>query len=116
MWTQAYDPFDNMLLSVLAAAIPIVVLLAAIGILEVRAHVPALVGLGCALAVATLVFGMPLRAASSAALFGAAFGLMPAGCKQPHSRSANGHDVLDGRCFSSRSRRKTSRWHWGRRN
>ena len=54
MWSQGYDPFSSMVLSTAVAAIPVVVLLGAIGILEVRAHIAALLGLLAAFAVAVL--------------------------------------------------------------
>ena len=59
MWSQGYDPFSSMVLSTAVAAIPVVVLLGAIGILEVRAHIAALLGLLAAFAVAVLAFDMP---------------------------------------------------------
>jgi lactate permease len=79
MWAQVYDPFGNMYLSTLAAALPVVVLLGAIGIFEVRAHVAALLGLAAALLVAITGFGMPAHMAARAAGYGAAFGLLPIG-------------------------------------
>ncbi|HVZ03834.1 L-lactate permease [Hyphomicrobium sp.] len=79
MWSQAYDPFGNMLLSTAVAALPVFVLLGAIGLFEVRAHVAALLGLGTALLVAILAYGMPMRMAGLAAGYGAAFGLLPIG-------------------------------------
>ncbi len=79
MWSQVYDPFGSMVLSTLVAAIPIVVLLGAIGLFEIRAHIAALLGLVAALAVAILAFGMPAPMAAAAAGYGAAFGLLPIG-------------------------------------
>ena len=78
-WAQNYDPFGNGLLSALVAATPIVVLLGAIGLFHVRAHIAALMGLGAGLAVAVLAFGMPAGLAVRAAGFGAAYGLLPIG-------------------------------------
>jgi lactate permease len=79
MWSQVYDPFGSMLLSTVVASLPVVVLLGGIGILELRAHVAALVGLAAALAVAILAYGMPAHMAVLAALYGGAFGLLPIG-------------------------------------
>ena len=79
MWSQGYDPFGSMVLSTAVAAIPVVVLLGAIGILEVRAHIAALLGLLAAFAVAVLAFDMPSQMAVMAALYGAGFGLLPIG-------------------------------------
>ena len=79
MWSQVYDPFANMPLSAVVAIIPVVVLLASIGLFEVRAHVAALLGLGAALLVAILAYGMPAKMAGMAAVYGAAFGLLPIG-------------------------------------
>src|SRR5258706_51173 len=66
-------------LSTAAAALPMVLLLVALGVLEWRAHRAALLGLVAALAVSTLVYGMPLGAASATALYGAAYGFLPIG-------------------------------------
>jgi len=79
IWSQVYDPFNNLILSTLAASIPVLVLLGAIGIFEMRAHLAALLGLITAMAVAIIGFGMPTGLASMSAVYGAAFGLMPIG-------------------------------------
>lgn len=79
MWSQVYDPFGNMLLSALVAAIPVFVLLGAIGIFEIRAHLAAALGLLAALLVATIGYGMPPPMAGMAAVYGAAFGFLPIG-------------------------------------
>ncbi|WP_295558535.1 L-lactate permease [uncultured Hyphomicrobium sp.] len=79
MWSQVYDPFGSVVLSTAVAAIPVVVLLGAIGVFEVRAHIAALLGLAAALAVAILAYGMPPHMAGLAAAYGAAFGLLPIG-------------------------------------
>lgn len=79
MWSQIYDPFGNMAVSTALAAVPIVVLLSAIGIFEVRAHIAALLGLVAALLVSIVGFGMPADKAGLAAAYGAAFGLLPIG-------------------------------------
>lgn len=79
MWSQVYDPFHNMILSAAVASAPVLVLLGAIGIFEVRAHIAAILGLAAALAVATIAYGMPPQMAGMAAVYGAAFGLLPIG-------------------------------------
>lgn len=79
MWSQVYDPFGNMGLSALIAALPVFVLLGSIALFEIRAHYAAILGLITALAVAILGFGMPADMAAKAAGYGAAFGLMPIG-------------------------------------
>lgn len=79
IWSQAYDPYGNMLISTLLASIPVIVLLGAIGILEMKAHWAALLGLISALFVAVVLFGMPAKMAGMSALYGAAFGLLPIG-------------------------------------
>lgn len=77
-WTQVYDPWEAPVLSTLMAATPIVVLLGLL-VLGVSAHRAALAGLGVSLAIAIWGYGMPVSAAGGAALFGAAFGLLPIG-------------------------------------
>ena len=79
MWPQSYDPFGNMLASTAVAAIPVVVLLGGIAILELRAHIAAALGLVAALLVAIVAYGMPPQMAGLAAAYGAAFGLLPIG-------------------------------------
>jgi lactate permease len=79
MWQQVYDPVDNVVLSTLLAALPVVVLLGSLAFLKVQAHVAALLGLAAALAVATLAFGMPASLAGATAVYGAAYGLLPIG-------------------------------------
>jgi lactate permease len=79
-YVQHYTPVaDNVILSALVAALPIVVLLGLLGLLRVKAHVAALAGLAASLLVAILVFGMPVGTAAAAATNGAAFGLFPIG-------------------------------------
>src|SRR5438093_9820091 len=78
-WTQVYDPLHNTFFSTLLAALPVVVLLGTIALLKVRIHYAALLGLGVALAVAVLIYGMPAKMAGATTLYGAAFGLFPIG-------------------------------------
>ena len=79
MWAQTYDPLGRPALSTALAALPVVVLLGAIGILHIRAHLAALLGLATALMVAIVPFGMPATMALATAGYGAAYGLLPIG-------------------------------------
>jgi len=79
MWSQVYDPLGDMALSTVVAAVPVAVLLGAIGLFEVRAHIAAFLGLIAALVVAIFAYGMPAEMAGLAAAYGAAFGLLPIG-------------------------------------
>jgi lactate permease len=78
-WVQVYDPLGHALLSTLAAAAPIVLLLVALAVLQWPASRAALAGLATALLVAIAVFGMPPSSAVAAALRGAAYGFFPIG-------------------------------------
>ena len=78
-WTQDYTPLGNLFFSALVAALPVVVLLGALAFFHVKAHIAALLGLVIALAIATLIYGMPAQMAGASALYGAAFGLLPIG-------------------------------------
>jgi lactate permease len=78
-WIQVYDPLGSPWLSTAAAALPIVLLLVTLGILEWRAHYAALAGLVSGLAIAIGIYGMPPAAALATAAYGAAYGLLPIG-------------------------------------
>src|SRR5262245_35838051 len=89
-WTQTYDPLGSALLSPLAGAVPVVVLLGLLASGRVSAPVAALAGLAAALLIAVFTFTPPEAASGSgvapwagtmlaAAGYGAAFGLLPIG-------------------------------------
>jgi lactate permease len=79
-WTQVYAPIaGSVLLSALVASLPVVVLLGLLAWGHVRAHLAALLGLATCIAVACIVYGMPLGLALRSAGYGAAFGLFPIG-------------------------------------
>src|SRR5574337_1649020 len=78
-WQQVYNPFGNMIISTLLAALPVVVLLVGLGILHLKAHWAAGAGLLTAFAVAVLGYGMPVGMAGNAALLGVLTGLLPIG-------------------------------------
>ena len=78
-WQQIYDPFGNMVISTLLAAIPVAVMLICLGFLHIKAHIAAGLGLLSALAIAILGYGMPAEMAGKAALLGGFTGLLPIG-------------------------------------
>ncbi|MFJ1471944.1 L-lactate permease [Massilia orientalis] len=79
VWQQVYDPFGSMVLSTLLAAIPVVVMLAALGFFHIKAHIAAALGLAAAFCVAVFAYSMPAAMAGKAALLGGFTGLLPIG-------------------------------------
>jgi len=79
VWQQIYDPFGNMFISTALAAIPVVVMLVALGFLHIKAHIAAGLGLLAAVAVAVFAYGMPADLAGRAAMYGGFTGLLPIG-------------------------------------
>ena len=78
-WQQIYDPFGNMIISTALAAIPVVVMLAALGFFHIKAHIAAGMGLVAAVLVAVFAYGMPAEMAGKAAMYGGFTGLLPIG-------------------------------------
>jgi lactate permease len=68
-----------MALSTLLAAIPVVVMLAALGFFHIKAHIAAALGLVAAFCVAVFAYSMPAAMAGKAALLGGFTGLLPIG-------------------------------------
>jgi lactate permease len=79
MWSQVYNPLHSIVLSALLAAVPVAVLLGALGVLHLKAHVAALLGLAASVAISIFEFGMPIQMSVMSAVYGAAYGLMPIG-------------------------------------
>jgi lactate permease len=80
IWTQVYSPVaNNLFISALVAAIPVILLLGALAFFHVKAHWAAVLGLASAWAVAVFVYGMPAKMATMSAVNGALFGLLPIG-------------------------------------
>jgi len=79
VWQQIYDPFGNMIISTVLAAVPVVVMLVALGFMHIKAHIAAGLGLLAAVAVAVFAYGMPVGMAGTAAMFGGFTGLLPIG-------------------------------------
>jgi len=76
-WMQGYNPAGFWQLSTLIAALPVVVLLGAMAILRLKAHIAAIAGLVTALVAAIAIFHMPARLAFTAAAYGAGYGVFP---------------------------------------
>lgn len=78
MWDQGYVPVAGSLgWSAAVAALPILVLLIALGVLRLSAWKSGLAGLVTAILLAALVYGMPWSLVLSSTAYGAAFGLFP---------------------------------------
>src|SRR6202162_6365197 len=79
MWNQVYNPFNNTVLSTLAAALPVVTLLALIASNKVKAHIAAVIALIVANLVAIFLFTMPAGLSLRATVLGAVTGFFPIG-------------------------------------
>jgi lactate permease len=80
MWSQIYAPVHNsIVLSALLAAVPVAVLLGALGFFHLKAHIAALLGLAASLLISVFEFGMPVQMSVMSAVYGAVYGLMPIG-------------------------------------
>ncbi|MEU4246821.1 L-lactate permease [Amycolatopsis sp. NPDC026612] len=77
MFIQDVTPLGSLGLSALVAVLPLATVLVLLGVVRMRAHHAALIGLLVALVVGVAAFGMPVVQAVSGALQGAAFGLWP---------------------------------------
>jgi lactate permease len=79
MWTQAFDPFQNLALSAAVAALPIVFLLWALVVRRMQGYVAGLLTVTLTVLIAIVVYGMPPHLAALAAMQGALYGLFPIG-------------------------------------
>ena len=79
MWSQVYNPFNNSVLSTVAAALPVVTLLVLIASNKVKAHIAAVVALIVANCVAIFIFTMPADMSLRATVLGAVTGFFPIG-------------------------------------
>ncbi|WP_329056493.1 L-lactate permease [Amycolatopsis sp. NBC_01488] len=77
MFVQDVTPLGSLGLSALVAVLPLATVLVLLGVVRLRAHHAALLGLLVALVVGIAAYGMPIVQAVSGALQGAAFGLWP---------------------------------------
>jgi lactate permease len=79
MWNQVYNPFNNSVLSTVAAALPVVTLLVLIASNKVKAHIAAVIALVVANLVAIFIFTMPADMSLRASALGAVTGFFPIG-------------------------------------
>jgi L-lactate transport len=78
MWDQVYTPIHGSLgLSATCAALPILVLLLALGVFRLSAWKSGLLGLIASIIVAVAVYGMPVNLVLRTTAYGATFGLFP---------------------------------------
>src|SRR5262245_7339480 len=78
MWQQNYEPIGGSLAaSTVFAVVPIVVLFVMLGVLRRPSWMAALSALASALMIALFAYGMPVKQALIAAIYGAAYGLFP---------------------------------------
>ncbi len=79
MWNQVYNPLNNVALSTIAAAVPVVTLLVLIASGKVKAHVAAIIALLLTNLVAIFLFTMPAHMSIRASLLGIVTGFFPIG-------------------------------------
>src|ERR1041384_7911522 len=72
-WIQNYNPLGFRLLSTLAAAVPVTLLFYLLAIRRVAAHKAAAIAFGVALALSSVVFGMPIIMVAGTAALGLSF-------------------------------------------
>ena len=75
-WTQNYDPLNAWPLSTAVAALPVLTLFFVLIVLKRRVWESALAGMLMAVAIATLVFGMPAQLVGESVILGVVFGLV----------------------------------------
>ncbi len=79
MWNQVYNPFNNAVLSTIAAAVPVVTLLVLIASGKVKAHIAAIIAVILTNLIAIFIFTMPVNMSIRASLLGVVAGFFPIG-------------------------------------
>ena len=74
IWTQNYNPLSSAWLSTAAAALPVTVLFYLLAVKKLHAHKAAIYALGVSIAIAALVFRMPVAMVAGAAAHGVVYG------------------------------------------
>ncbi|GAB4044344.1 L-lactate permease [Spirosoma litoris] len=76
-WIQVIDPLNNIALSVLVAAVPIIFIFWALIIKKMKGYQASLIAIVIATVIAILVYGMPIKLAVLSIGHGALYGLFP---------------------------------------
>jgi lactate permease len=76
-WTQVYDPMNNLALSALFAAIPIIVIFYLLAIRRTPGQIAGAVAVASAVLVSILIYKMPVGLALTATGMGALYGIFP---------------------------------------
>ena len=77
MWNQVYDPFGNIWLSALVAAIPIIFFILAMTIFKMKGYVAAISSVAVAAIVAIFVYNMPVLKVVGSSVHGIFTGIYP---------------------------------------
>lgn len=77
VWKQVTDPFNNIIVSVLVAAVPILFIFWALIIQKMKGYQASLIATAIAATIAILVYGMPVKLAMLSVAHGALYGLFP---------------------------------------
>lgn len=76
-WQQNYNPLDNLWLSALIAAIPIVFFFIALAVFRIKGHITGTITVILSLLIAIFFYGMPVQMALASAVYGFLYGLWP---------------------------------------
>lgn len=76
-WTQINDPFNNILLSIVIAVLPVLFIFWALLIKQMKGYKASLIATGLALVIAVAIYGMPVKLAILSTSSGILYGLFP---------------------------------------
>lgn len=76
-WNQVIDPFHNIALSAMTAAIPVIFIFWALIIKKIKGYLASLYTVIIAVSIAVIIYGMPLKLAVLSTMHGALYGLFP---------------------------------------
>jgi lactate permease len=76
-WTQEVNPLNNLALSAIIAAVPIICIFWALIIKKMKGYMASLITVFVAILVSILVYGMPVKLAVLSTVHGALYGLFP---------------------------------------